>query len=431
MRSRTDSFLKQFLHKIQSFTKTVIFKNFGALVLLQVGNTLLALLIMPYLIHVLGVGNFGLYSFALALSLYLVILTDYGFGFTGVKLISINRDDRQKVSEIFHSIQIIKTVILVLILALFTVCIFLIDSLAEHKKIYFVSFGVLIGQTIVPVWFFQGMERMKFITIINLIIRTTAVVLIFILVKTPEDVDLAIAAQAISFTAAGVLSIVLAYKEFNLKFVIPKYTQISELLVASRHMFFSTLMLSLYKNFNVVLLGFLSTNVEVGIYAAAERIVKAVQSLIAPMSQAIYPNLSLKFSKLSTQESVQNLKKIATYYLIPLFGVVIGLVVFEGLIAQFLGMNESGFTLVYYVLVPVIIFGSLNYLLGIVGLVNLNKEKWFQRATIAGSLVNFGLCLGLSPKYGAIGSAIALSSAEFIVLAMVIGYLYKLSKFPK
>ena len=213
-------FLKLFLLKIQSFSKTVIFKNFSALVLLQVGNTLLALLIMPYLINVLGVGNYGLYSFALAISLYLVILTDYGFGFTGVKLISINRGNPEKVSSIFHGIQIIKMGILLVILVVYTLSILFFETLSINKKIYFLSFGILIGQTLVPVWFFQGMERMKFITIINLFIRTSAVVLILIFVKKPDDINLAIAAQAISFSAAGVLSIVLAYREFKLKFII-------------------------------------------------------------------------------------------------------------------------------------------------------------------------------------------------------------------
>ncbi len=423
--------MKQLLDKIQNFTKTIIFKNFSALVILQVGNTLLALLIMPYLIRVLGVGNFGLYSFALSLSLYLVILTDYGFGFTGVKLISVNRHDTHKTSELFHGIQFIKTVILILILSFYALCIMMIDSLAQHKLLYFISFGILIGQTIVPVWFFQGMEKMKYITIINLMIRAMAVLLIFILVKEPEDFDLAIASQAISFFIAGIFSLALVYKQFKLKFVLPKKSQIKELLISSRHMFFSHVMLSLYKNFNVVLLGFLTSNVEVGLYAAAERIIKAVNSLIAPMSQAIYPNLSLRFSKLKAQESVRNMATISKYYVIPLSMIMLLLFLFENVVAEFLGISDQGFQWVYFVLIPIILFGSLNYLLGIVGLVNLNKEKWFQRATVVGSLVNFILCLVLAPTYGAIGSAIAITTAEFLVLCIVIGYLFNLSKFPK
>jgi O-antigen/teichoic acid export membrane protein len=78
--------IKQLLDKISSLTKTVIFKNFSALIVLQLGNTALGLLIMPYLINILGVGNYGLYSFAFAISMYLVILTDYGFGFTSFGL---------------------------------------------------------------------------------------------------------------------------------------------------------------------------------------------------------------------------------------------------------------------------------------------------------------------------------------------------------
>ena len=407
--------IKQLLDKISSLTKTVIFKNFSALIVLQLGNTALGLLIMPYLINILGVGNYGLYSFAFAISMYLVILTDYGFGFTGVKLISVNRNNKDKVSDIFHSIQIIKFFILIIVLAIYTFAILFIDILYVNKELFFLSFGILIGQTIVPVWFFQGMERMKFITIINLIIRVIAVILILIFVKSPEDISL-----------AGILSIYVAYKKFNLSFRIPKTPEILQMLITNRHMFFSTLSLSVYKNFNIVLLGFLSTNIEVGLYSAAEKVIKAVQSLIAPVSQAIYPNMSLKFSKLKSKEAVSKLIKLAKLYLIPLVITLILLVFSKNTVIRFLGVNNDGFSNLFFILLPVIVFGSLNYLLGIVGLVNLNKEKYFNKATIIGGTINVILCFLLSKKYGAHGSAIALVIAEFIVFIIIINYLFKI-----
>jgi|TARA_B110000971_G_scaffold121303_1_gene124244 PST family polysaccharide transporter len=418
--------IKQLLDKISSLTKTVIFKNFSALIVLQLGNTALGLLIMPYLINILGVGNYGLYSFAFAISMYLVILTDYGFGFTGVKLISVNRNNKDKVSDIFHSIQIIKFFILIIVLAIYTFAILFIDILYVNKELFFLSFGILIGQTIVPVWFFQGMERMKFITIINLIIRVIAVILILIFVKSPEDISLAIASQAIGFSLAGILSIYVAYKKFNLSFRIPKTPEILQMLITNRHMFFSTLSLSVYKNFNIVLLGFLSTNIEVGLYSAAEKVIKAVQSLIAPVSQAIYPNMSLKFSKLKSKEAVSKLIKLAKLYLIPLVITLILLVFSKNTVIRFLGVNNDGFSNLFFILLPVIVFGSLNYLLGIVGLVNLNKEKYFNKATIIGGTINVILCFLLSKKYGAHGSAIALVIAEFIVFIIIINYLFKI-----
>ncbi len=419
--------MKHILHRIRGFTETIIFKNFSALVLLQISNTVLALILMPYLIQVLGLSNYGLYSFALGLSMYLVIITDYGFGFTGVKLISIHRNNLEKISEIFNSIQIIKSVILLIVLGFFTLAILMLDNLSADKEIYFLSFGILIGQTIVPVWFFHGMERMKLITIINLMIRLGAVVLIFILVREPNDIHLAIISQAISFTVVGVLSVIIAYQKFQLMMVVPKLTRIVKMLVDSRHMFFSTLSLSLYKNFNVVLLGFLTTNFEVGIYAAAERIIKAVYSLIAPMSQAIYPNLSRKFSKFSKQKSVGQLKKIATYYLLPLIVITFIMVFSKGLVMKILGIANQEFILVYYLLIPIVFLGTLNYLLGIVGLVNLDKEKSFQKITIIGSIVNLILCVVYVPDYGASSAAIALTITELLVLIMVIWSLYRMS----
>lgn len=411
---------------IKERTKTLVFKNFSALMILQLGNTVLALIIMPYLINALGISKYGLYSFAFAISMYLVIVTDFGFGFTGVKLISVNRNNLNKVSGIFHSIQIIKIIILLILLVIYSLAILFIETLSENKELFFLSFGILIGQTIIPIWFFQGMEKMKYITVINLSIRLISLILILVFVKQPEDINLAIASQAFGFLFAGVLSLFIAYAKFDLKLSFPKKTDVFHLLSSSKDMFFSSLSLSLYKNFNLIFLGFLSTNTEVGIYSAAEKIIKAAHSLTAPLSQAIYPNMSLKFSELKTNESVSKLLKLSKYYTVPLLGIISLLLLFEDFFIRFLGISDSGFSRVFIVLTPVIFLGSLNYLFGIIGLVNLNKEKNFNKATLTGAAVNLTLCWLLSENYGATGSAIALVIAEFTVLLLVIYFLFKI-----
>ena len=419
-------YLRKIHNIIKERTKTLVFKNFSALMTLQLGNTVLALIIMPYLINTLGISKYGLYSFAFAISMYLVIVTDYGFGFTGVKLISVNRNNLNKVSGIFHSIQIIKIIILLILLVIYSLAILFIETLSENKELFFLSFGILIGQTIIPIWFFQGMEKMKYITVINLSIRLISLILILVFVKQPEDINLAIASQAFGFLFAGVLSVFIAYAKFDLKPSFPKKTDVFHLISSSKDMFFSSLSLSLYKNFNLIFLGFLSTNTEVGIYSAAEKIIKAAHSLTAPLSQAIYPNMSLKFSELKTNESVSKLLKLSKYYTVPLLGIISLLLLFEDYFIRFLGITDSGFSRVFIVLTPVIFLGSLNYLFGIIGLVNLNKEKNFNKATLTGAAVNLTLCWLLSENYGATGSAIALVIAEFTVLLLVIYFLFKI-----
>lgn len=419
-------YLRKIHNIIKERTKTLVFKNFSALMTLQLGNTVLALIIMPYLINTLGISKYGQYSFAFAISMYLVIVTDYGFGFTGVKLISVNRNNLNKVSGIFHSIQIIKIIILLILLVIYSLAILFIETLSENKELFFLSFGILIGQTIIPIWFFQGMEKMKYITVINLSIRLISLILILVFVKQPEDINLAIASQAFGFLFAGVLSVFIAYAKFDLKPSFPKKTDVFHLLSSSKDMFFSSLSLSLYKNFNLIFLGFLSTNTEVGIYSAAEKIIKAAHSLTAPLSQAIYPNMSLKFSELKTNESVSKLLKLSKYYTVPLLGIISLLLLFEDFFIRFLGISDSGFSRVFIVLTPVIFLGSLNYLFGIIGLVNLNKEKNFNKATLTGAAVNLTLCWLLSENYGATGSAIALVIAEFTVLLLVIYFLFKI-----
>ena len=104
------------------------------------------------------------------------------------------------------------------------------------------------------------------------------------------------------------------------------------------------------------------------------------------------------------------------------------MILFENFIIGFLGITNHNFSKVLFVLLPLIVLGSLNYLFGIIGLANLNKEKLFNRVTITGGVLNLILCWLLSENYGAIGSAIAILVAELVVFLLVINYLLKIKK---
>ncbi len=406
--------------KLSDFFKSKVFENISALMLLQIGNYAIPVLVMPYLIKTLGIEGFGVYSFVLAISMNLVILIDYGFSIYGAKVISIAREKKSEVSQLYSSIQFIKVSLLTVILVIYFLLINGFDFFEENRSVYLLSFLVIIGQTIIPVWFFQGMENMKFITIVNLSIRTGFAFLVFVFVKEESDLNLVMFAQGVSYLAAGLLSVVIARFSFGNKLVKPKANVLRDLINGSKHVFISTFSIGVFRNINTIIIGFVLGDYAVGFYSAAEKIIRAIQSMISPISSAIFPNLSFKFTNLSYRESIDELVKISKYVFGFVLLVLTVTIVSEPIIYSILKITYSEFSKVYFVLSSLIVFGSMNNLLGISGLINLGFQQKFSRITIIGGVVNVLLSIILITFLGAIGVAFSLVISEIIVFLLVL-----------
>jgi PST family polysaccharide transporter len=271
--------------------KTLV-ENFLSLSFLQVANYIFPLIILPYLVRVLGPEKFGLIAFAQAFIAYFQILTDYGFNLSATREISINRENKEKVSEIFSSVMIIKFFLLLLSLGLMTIIVFSFKKFRQDWLIYYLTFGMVLGQTLFPIWFFQGMERMKYITFLNVLAKLIFTIAIFVFVKRSSDYLYVPLLNSLGFILAGILALWIVFKDFGVFFRIPSFKDLKYQLKEGWYIFISTVAISLYTISNTFILGLFTNNTIVGYYSAAEKIIKVVQGLLSPISQAIYPHVS-------------------------------------------------------------------------------------------------------------------------------------------
>ena len=143
----------------------------SSLGLVQLSNYVLPLITIPYLTRVLGASNFGLVMMAQATMIYLTLLTDYGFNLSATKEISIHRNDPKKVSEITSSVLIIKTTLLGIGAIILNFLIQFVPLFHDHSALFYLSFLIVIGNTYLPTFLFQGLEKMTFIALFNLVAK--------------------------------------------------------------------------------------------------------------------------------------------------------------------------------------------------------------------------------------------------------------------
>ena len=148
--------------------RKVVMKNVASLTMLQAITYILPIVILPYLFRVIGPERFGLIAFAQAFVQYFMIMTDYGFSISATKEISLCRNEHVKVCKIFSSIMTIKISLAFLSLATLGIIVYFIPRFRNDWMVYAFSFGAVAGNTIFPVWFFQGTEKMKYIANLNI-----------------------------------------------------------------------------------------------------------------------------------------------------------------------------------------------------------------------------------------------------------------------
>ena len=271
--------------------KTIL-NNFFSLTLLKALTYLLPLITFPYLIRVLGVDKFGLIMFAQATMYYFEILVDFGFNLSATREVALNAKNKSKLNEIISSVFSIKLVLLIISGLLLLLILSVFDRFSDESLIYYYSFLKVIAFAFFPVWFFQGIEKMKYVTIINIISKVIFTILIFVFIQSEKDYLLVPLVDAFGFMIGSLVALYYVFKRFNHSFVFNKFTIIKQSFIDSSMFFLSRVSVSLYTSSNILMLGLVASNVMVGYYAIAEKLYIVLRNLYQPIVQVIYPYIS-------------------------------------------------------------------------------------------------------------------------------------------
>jgi len=401
-------------------TRRRLFENFLSLSFLQFANYIFPLITLPYLVRVLGPEKYGLIAFAQAFIGYFQILTDYGFNLSATREISINRENKEKVSEIFSSVMIIKFFLLLLSLGLMSIIVFSFKKFSQDWLIYYLTFGMVLGQTLFPIWFFQGMERMRYITFLNVLAKLIFTIAIFIFVKRSSDYFYVPLLNSLGFIVAGVLALWIVFRDFEVNFKIGGLS-ISYYLKDGWNVFISRIYAALYTNFNILLLGIITNNIIVGYYSAVEKIVSGISSIYYIINQVIYPYMS----RLKKHNLLKFSKKAVVYYILFFIPLALVIAISSHIIVKFMiGQYIRDVQIIFLILLFSIVTNGIGGLVTQV-LIILKKYKEFNQILFATAILNG--CISPFAIYilQGIGLAISVILIQFFVISMCLRQIYK------
>lgn len=415
--------MKQHITKLKFQTskhKTLI-QNFSYLSALQVFNMLIPLLTYPYLIRVVGKETYGLVVFAQAIIGYLVILVGFGFNISATKEVSTHRDNKEKLSEIISSVLLIKGGLFLISMIILSILIFLIPQAQDYKALFFLTMWMCLYDVIFPIWYFQGIEKMKYITYITLFSRLTFIALIFVFIHSPVDYLYIPLINGIGALLAGFISLYIIFASHKVKFGLQSYKNLSFYFKDSIPIFASNISISLYVSTNKVLTGTFLGMTEVAYYDLAEKLISILRIPQSILSQSLFP-------KISKDKNINFIKGIFRLSLLLNLTMFLLILIFSNFIITTLGGKQMlPAWLVVNIMALTLPITAMSNIFGVQLLIPFGFNKAFTKVIMTSGLVYLFqlLILWVTLGFSIVSITIVTVNTELFVTAYMFYYCKK------
>jgi len=395
--------------------KTLI-QNFSYLSALQVFNMLIPLITYPFLIRILGADTYGLVIFAQAIVGYLLILVGFGFNISATREISIHRDNKAKLNEIVSSVLIIKGLLFVLSCLILALLLLFIPKAHGYEALFILSLWTCLSDVMFPIWYFQGIEQMKFITYISLTSRLIFLCFIFVFIHTPADYLFVPIINGFGAIVAGCVALFLIFRKDKIRFAWQPYQTLKYYFKDSIPIFVSNVSISIYASTNKVIAGAFLGMTEVAYYDLAEKLASVLKIPQSILSQSLFP----KISKEKNLGFIKRMFKLSVGLNIVLFVLMIAfahyLIILLGghqMLPATMAVNILAFS------VPII---AMSNIFGIQLLIPFGYSKSFSRVIITSGLVYLILIAALWLTIGF--SIISISVITVVTEVFVTSYMF-------
>lgn len=393
---------------------SLMIKNATFLVVLKGVSYVIPVFLFGYLVKALSVEGFGKYSIALAICAYAQVVVDYGFSLTASREVARQQDSILELSRIYFETTIVKVILAVVVYPVYYVsCLKLIDdsSLLMSTQI---AYAIVVGGAFFPGWFFQGIEKLGFVVVVDIFCKVVSFLMVFVFVEDEGDVAVAILVQAVPLMMVSILCNIL---------ILSKYVDLCCVNLTAKGLFcslkdgwsifVSSIASVMLTNSATLILSSTTTTYNVGLYSAAEKLAKAINGVFAPITQAIYPYNCRQFSK-SLADGLFSVKKTGVPLIIFAGFLLVLIYVLSDYVGFFFNISDES-VLVFNILLVWSFFGVVNNVLGIQVLCASSNGGVYSRSFVSCAFLSVALIYVLCVNYALVGAAIAITIGEMFL----------------
>lgn len=395
--------------------------------IMSASSIVFPLVTFPYISRVLMAAGNGKVATASAVITYFNMFASLGIPTYGIRACAKVRDNKEKLSKTVQELLIINSVTMLLTLIVFVFTVICVPEFAAEKELYVINGIGMVLNMFAITWLYNALEQYAYITAVNMIVKIVSLVLMFGLVKKPEDYVLYGGITVFASSASYVFNFIYAARFITLK---KSGTYDFRVHMKPILRFFAmSAATSVYTNLDVVMLRFMQGNTEVGYYNAAIKVKTILVTLITSLGTVLLPRLSYYIKKEKIDDFYRMIGKAVNFVVIAGLPLTIYFMLYAGESIQFLaGEGYGGAILPMVILMPTVLLIGISNITGIQILTPQNLEQQVLNSIVCGAVVDFLLNLILIPRMASSGAALATTIAELVVLIVQCVYLRKILK---
>lgn len=389
--------------------------NFIMNAILTMSSFIFPLITFPYISRVLLPVGTGKVSFAISLISYFSMFAQLGIPTYGIRACAKVRDDREKLTRTAQELLIINLITSLISYAVLAAVLILVPRFREDRILYVIVSSTILLTSIGMEWLYKALEQYTYITIRSIIFKFLALIAMFLLVHAQNDYVAYGAITIFAASASNILNFINVHRYIDIK-PVGNYNLRGHLKPIS--IFFAmSCATTVYVHLDAVMLGFMATEADVGLYDASVKIRKVLLSVVTSLGAVLLPRVSyyIECGRMEEFKKITN-KALSFVWLVAAPMTVFFILFAKESVLLLSGEAFMGSIVPMQIIMPTLLFVGISNLTGIQMLVPMGREQVVLYSEIAGAVVDVVINAILIPKYAAAGAAIGTLVAEIVVL---------------